>query len=41
MYLHINQKGIYFQGKAKDLVNYLKELESKHFYLRDVLHTVN
>lgn len=41
MYLHINQKGIYFQGKARDLIKYLKNLESKHFYVKDALRTLH
>lgn len=41
MYLHINQNGIYFQGKAKDLIKYLKELENKHFFVKDALRPLH
>lgn len=41
MYLHITQKGLFFQGKAKDLILYLKELEKKHFYVKDALRPLH
>ena len=41
MYFHINQKGIFFQGKVKDLVKFLKELEEKHLTVKDVIRTIN
>ncbi|WP_281391291.1 Z-ring formation inhibitor MciZ [Alkalicella caledoniensis] len=41
MYIHINQKGIYFQGKAKDLVSFLKELGEKHLTVKDAISTIN
>ncbi len=41
MYFHINQKGIFFQGKAKDLIKFLKELDGKYLLIKDMVRTIN